>query len=194
LARTALEDQEITQTDMMTGNGDSERGGLWLGAGRSIFIVVTHFVGEKTWRIDGFFGNADFFFVDRLGETTRRVDRLFSNTNFFLVGWLSEAAGRINGSFVDSYFLTDFAVVTWLEVRNVDGSLDASVLTVAWLVLGSVLTFYEVNIGFVGLSALRLINFSVVVVAAVMSRFDFDFSITVVVVVVSAKVWKVYLS
>jgi len=50
-------------------------------------------------------------------------------------------------------------VVTWLELRSVDGSLDSSVFTVGRLVLGSVLTFYKVNIGFVELAALRLINF-----------------------------------
>jgi len=86
LARTSLKDQEIAHTDVVAGNGDSERGALWLGAGRDIFIVVTHFVGEKARRFDGFFGDTDFFFVDGGRKTTRWVDCLFGNTNFFFVG------------------------------------------------------------------------------------------------------------
>jgi len=114
LAWAALEDQEITNTDVVArdGNGVGSIGrlsgtdALWLG---SIIIVVTHFGEGTRLRIDGLFGDAsllverlrcargidgllceaDLFFC--LMNYRRWVDSGTCDANLFLIGWLLEA-------------------------------------------------------------------------------------------------------
>lgn len=89
LARTALEHQEITHTDVVAWDGNGVWWWLRLGSDRSagLFIVVTHFEIEwcersswsfrSGWRgLDDFFGDVDVFGMDVLGGA-----RLF-NKNF----------------------------------------------------------------------------------------------------------------
>lgn len=73
LARTALEHQEVAQSDMVTWDGDGVGGDAFRrGLARSIFIVVTHLVVFEARRFDGFFGYVDFLFVCR-AERTRGI-------------------------------------------------------------------------------------------------------------------------
>lgn len=132
LARTALKDQEITNTDVVAGDGDSVGGvgrfsrgaGRLGGTGRStgtIFIVVTHLVGGRgdagSWSC-GLFGDTCLLEEDFRG--TRRVDGLLSERNFLSLLSL-EARRWVNGGTGD----TNLLGIGWLleAGRGVDGGL-----------------------------------------------------------------------
>lgn len=97
-----------------------------------------------------------------------RFDGSSTDTNFFTIRGLLEA-WRVNSGTGN----TGFLAIGWLESGRVYGCLvDTDFFTIAGLEFGSVLTFSEVNLG-------------LVLVTAVVRKVDGDIS-----VVVSA-VWKV---
>lgn len=69
-----------------------------------------------------------------------RVDGLLSEAGCLLLLLRTEAWG-IDGGGVDTNFFT----VTWGELRTFYGLVDADLLAVAWLKLGTVLTFSKVD-------------------------------------------------
>lgn len=133
----------------------------------TIFIVVTHLVGfVESRRVNGLLSYADFFAVRAL--KTGRFDSGSTGTNFFTIRGLLEA-WRVNSGTGN----TGFLAIGWLESGRVYGCLvDTDFFTIAGLELGSVLTFSEVNLG-------------LVLVTAVVREVDGDIS------VVTSAVWKV---
>lgn len=111
LARTTLEDQEIAETDVVSGDGDGVGGVGWFGGGRAsrslgawasaIFIIVTHLAFGETRRIYGLGRDANFF-TDRLCWVTRSVDGLFSEADLF--SDCVAGGGRVNSGTANTNF------------------------------------------------------------------------------------------
>jgi len=136
----------------------------------SIFIIVTHLVGGLgSRRVDGLLSDADFF-TGSLLVAWSWVNSGTTDTNLFVVGGgLLLEAWRVNSGTGN----TGLLAIGWLGSGRIYGLIESDLFAIAGLELGSVLTFGEVKLSLVG-------------VTAVMRKLDGDVS-----VVVSALVWKV---
>jgi hypothetical protein len=201
LTWSTLEDQEITDTDMVARDSDGVWCKGWLGfVGASwrwtIFIVVTHLGGRSFVA-----GSVEilFSYVNSLvswGSEARCVNSGTADTNFFAIGW--QTAWRVDSGATDSGFFTVgwleawsvnsgvvnanlFTIVVWLETRRVDGVAgDVRVLADGeWLETAS-WVYSGLNAGFLTVAWLETgavltfgeVKLSLVVVTVVMGKLD----------------------
>jgi len=201
LARTALKDQEITDADVMAGDGDGvgSMGGLD-GDGRA---------DRSRLRASTTYGNVNFFPImmmmtreskDTISGTVKTMSEGVVVTIFIVVTHLVLLESRrIYGLFGNADLFTGrVLLISWfLEARRIDGLLcvadlfsfgrteawgvnsslvDSDFFTIVWLETRSVFTLAHVNLSLV-LSAATMRNFDgdiCIVVSSVVWEFDVD--------------------
>jgi hypothetical protein len=157
LARAALEDEDVAETDMVArdGHGVGALGGLRaaldvaafssLNAVVAVLVKVTHLgLSVVTRSVYGLFDDVDLALVCR-ARRRRRVNGGTGDVNRLLVGGTRD--GGVNGVFVDvAVGLVVVVVVVVSEAGAVDGSTDyRSFLVVVGLDAGTILALGNVD-------------------------------------------------